>query len=193
MNNLEKILEFMHLVGKLKTTERFKSSDNCVGDSVAEHSWRVALLSVVLAKELDIQVNVSRSVRLALAHDLAESITDDIDARLIEKKVHSQKEKDEKEFAAMEKIENMLPEKIGREMKELWHEYFLGKTEEAKFVKTVDKIEAIMHVGEVSTKGADDLLENYGKKEVSNFPELQEFFDLSKQEAAKKIENISRK
>lgn len=190
IKNLEKIFDFLHLIGKLKTTYRFGANENFQGDSSADHSWRLALMTFIVADELKLKVDLVKSMKIALIHDLAESITGDIDARLIKEGVYSSKEKQDGEVEAMKKIYDTLPEKIGREIYELWLEYENSETPEAKFIKALDKIETLTHIVELSYEKYDDtdLIGTYGNAQVKNFPELADFFRLVKKEIKKEFE-----
>ena len=48
-NNLDKIFDFLHLVGNLKKTKRYENYD-IEADSSADHSWRVALMTFIIAE-----------------------------------------------------------------------------------------------------------------------------------------------
>jgi putative hydrolase of HD superfamily len=190
MENLEKILKFTHLIGRLKTTYRFKANDKCIGDSSADHSWRLTVMTFLLAKELGLKVDILRSVKIALIHDLAEAITGDIDARLISQKVFTKEEKEAEELKAMEDFRKMLPGDLGEEIFSLWEEYNQGKTMEGRYIKALDKIETSIHTLEMGRAGFDDdeLIGMYGKKEVMDFPELKDMYDLVKGEIREEFE-----
>ncbi|MFZ5982011.1 MAG: HD domain-containing protein [Patescibacteria group bacterium] len=184
MENLKKILEFIHLIGRLKTTYRFKADEKCIGDSSADHSWRLALMTFLLAEELKLKIDILKAVKIALVHDLAEAITGDIDARLIRQKVFSREKKEAGELEAMKRIRETLPEGLGEEIFFLWEEYEQGKTKESRYIKALDKLETSMHTFEMGSAGFDDdeLIGIYGKKEVEAFPQLKDMYALVKKE-----------
>ncbi|MFL5542881.1 MAG: HD domain-containing protein [Longimicrobiaceae bacterium] len=74
------LLRFFHLAGRLKDTPRAGWALRGVErpESVADHSWRTALLALVLARRADPPLDRERAVALALAHDLAEALVGDI-------------------------------------------------------------------------------------------------------------------
>lgn len=102
-------------------------------ESVAEHSFGVALLAAVLAPKL--RLNVGKAVLLGVLHDLAEAVAGDITpAEGIPKAVkHAQ------ELAAMRQLCGLLPD--GTRLMKLWDEYEHGTSREARFVKELDKLE----------------------------------------------------
>lgn len=65
---------------------------------------------------------------------------------------------------AMKQICSLVPEEVGQELYELWEDYEFQRSEEAKFVKDLDKFEMILQAQEYET--------------LSGCPgHLQEFFD----------------
>lgn len=175
-DNLEKIFDFLHLVENLKSTLRYNFTKTGRKESSAEHSWRLSLMLFVLIKELKIAVDTEKSIKIALAHDLAEAITGDIDAVLVAEGKASQQEKQKLESEAMAKIRATLPQEIGQEIYNLWKEYDDNSTKEAKCVKAVDKLETLTQLIEAGYQTYDkpQFIANYADKAVENFPELKE-------------------
>jgi len=174
MENLEKIFSFLSHAGKLKDVLRYNEKRNGTKESVADHSWRLALMVFTIAEELKISVDILKSIKMALAHDIAESITGDIDAVLIMEGKVLKEEKKKEEIKAMEEIKKIAPEKIGLEIYDLWNEYEKSETREARFIKALDKLETLMHLAESGHKTYDkpDLIPTYADEAVKNFPEL---------------------
>ena len=185
--NLKQILNFLHQAGELKKAYRF-SENLCkekFGDSSADHSWRLALMAIVVADELKLGLDMERALKIALIHDLPEAITGDIDFRLIAAGKITKEEKNKLEAKAMKKFKKLLPPEIGQEIYNLWIEYETGESKEAKFVKTLDKMESILFFNEVKNKNkidAPDLIGAYGNKQADQFPELKNIFKLIKKE-----------
>ena len=92
---------------------------------------------------------------MALVHDLAEAVTTD----LTPESGYSVEEKYQLEFDAMAKIEEVLAgNPFGSEAKELWLEYTVDATNEAKFVKDLDKLELIIQVCEYEQRKCIEML-----------------------------------
>ncbi len=151
---LEEIIEFSKLVGKLKKVERtgwvtIAKIDK--PESVAEHSFRTAVVAMMLAdlRKLDVE----KTVRMALLHDLAEAITGDWDLFAKKKLGNELREKKEKE--AMEKILDMIPENLREKYKKVIKDYKNRNSEEAKLVKEIDRLEMLMQVKEYEKEGYD--------------------------------------
>jgi putative hydrolase of HD superfamily len=183
-NNIKRVFDFLHKVENLKRTKRFKTVEDINGDSVADHAWRLALMTFVVAGELKIDVDVLKSLKIALAHDLPESITDDIDQKRKKIENISNEEKRLTEEKAMREIIQDLPSDLGQELLNLWLEYEEGETREARFVKALDKIEGLMTHLELYSGKIDgyEITAKHGNKEVKKFPEIAKFFKNFKEE-----------
>jgi 5'-deoxynucleotidase YfbR-like HD superfamily hydrolase len=140
-------------------------------------------------QKLKLDIDITQAMKIALVHDLAESITGDIDAKLIKEKIYTREEKKQSEEKAMIKIKEFLPTKLGEEINNLWLEYEEAKTKEARYIKALDKIETSMHIVELGEGIYDDteLIGTYGNENVANFPELNNFFQLVKEEIKKEF------
>ena len=94
----------------------------------------------------------------------------------------TKKEKQELEVSAMEKIKRMLPLEIGNEIFKLWEEYEKGETDEAKYIKALDKIETLTQL--IETGNAfykfPEFIPNYADKAVNNFPALIPMLEIVK-------------
>jgi 5'-deoxynucleotidase YfbR-like HD superfamily hydrolase len=172
--NLEKIFDFLHVVCDLKNAKRYGKYD-IDADSSADHSWRLSLMSFILCDELKLDIDRLKAMKIAIVHDLPEAITGDIPYMEINNGSITKEEKQKNEILAIKKMTEILPEKIGKEIYELWEEYEYSKTREGLFIKALDKIETIAHVIEKGRDYSDlDLIATYPDKYVNlkNFPEL---------------------
>ena len=167
---MEKIIDFFREVGKLKTLKRTGWVVEGVKDpeSIADHSFRTALAVVVLGKHKDI--DLFKCVKMALAHDIAESQIGDllVDWKLDahgEEKLKNLKNREEhgitleeklkREKDGMKKLTSILGED-GKELLELWEEFEDGKTKEAVFVKSVENFEMFLQAYEYEeSQGVD--------------------------------------
>jgi putative hydrolase of HD superfamily len=102
-------------------------------ESVADHSYRLALLALLLGPRLGL--NVEELVRLALLHDLAEARVGD----LTPADGIPPDEKQSRETAAFGEIVEAVPE--GPELRATWREYEQGAGREARAVRQLDKLE----------------------------------------------------
>ncbi|AFY58116.1 putative HD superfamily hydrolase [Rivularia sp. PCC 7116] len=109
------------------------SPQNC--ESVAEHSFCVALLALFLADQYSIKVDSARVIKMALIHDLGEVYAGDFTPTdNIDKNQKYQLEK-QSVVKVLGKLRN------GHEWIALWEEYEQGESAESQFVRQLDKLE----------------------------------------------------
>jgi putative hydrolase of HD superfamily len=105
-------------------------------ESVAAHSWGTALLCLLFAEEAG--VDRGRALAIATAHDVAEAEIGDIPARAHpDDRTVDVTEKARLESAA---IERLLGGEFG-ELRALWHDYELGASPEARFVRDMNLLD----------------------------------------------------
>lgn len=122
-----KQLDLMLTATNLKDVERTGWGLRGVADpeSVADHSWGVALLCLLYAGEAG--VDPGEAVRMAVVHDLPEAVIGDL--------LPGDEEKERLEREAIESMPD------GDEAKELWRTYFERGSDVARFVKDMDLCE----------------------------------------------------
>lgn len=180
---ISKILDFFQSVSELKRTLRYKEHHKYLKESSADHSWQTAIMVMILAPELDLDINVNRAIKIALVHDISEAITDDIAATVTERNAELLKKKKSEELKAIQLLTSNLPEKSGKEVCDLWLEYREGKTSEAKFVRALNKLEANMHCLNFGHKTYDDpyFIVTHANKAAKDFPPIKEVADIVKE------------
>lgn len=144
-NELQKIVEFLRTAIKMKETYRFTPKENGQYENDAEHTWSVVLLCMLLGnkvkEELKVDLNIERMLKMAIIHDIAEVLTGDTKTWDISARVS----KDEKERKAVEEIFGKLPKDLRDEFLSLWNECEEKQTIEAKIVKSLDRLEPVLH------------------------------------------------
>mgnify|MGYP001823794677 CR=1 FL=1 len=108
-------------------------TENC--ESVAEHTFAVAVLAMILADSYFPELNIVTIVRMALIHDFGEVYVGDI----IPSDQISSAEKHNLEQDSITKILAHLPN--GRDYIKLWEEFEYCNSPEAQFVRQIDKLE----------------------------------------------------
>ena len=138
------MIEFFSFVSKLKKTKRTGWVNNGISDpeSIADHMYRAAIMALV--SPLPLGVDRDRCIRMALVHDLAESIVGDITPfdGIPDNEKHSM------ERHAMMVLGEFLDESVAIEINQLWEEYEQGQSPEAKYVKDIDKLEMLLQASE---------------------------------------------
>lgn len=141
-------IAFIHEIDKLKYIQRktrLFNSDRSEND--AEHSWHLAMMTIVLAEHSNTKIDVLKVLKMVLIHDIVEIDAGDI---FLYDQVNSHSNTEEERKAA-ERIFGMLPDDQAKELMEIWEEFEAGKTEEAKFAKAMDRLEPLLQ--NVSNKG----------------------------------------
>lgn len=162
----KKIIKLALQVGVLKNVKRHGWVLKGVKDveSVADHVFRVSFLTMLLAKETEL--DRERMIRMALVHDVGESLVGDTVYESGRKTIAPLEVKHKDERRAMREIFKDLKGK--EEYLFLWEEWVAQETPEAKFVKLVEKIEMAMQALEYEEQGYqlilfDEFWENAGK------------------------------
>ena len=124
---------------KLKTTLRHCWFEDGRQESVADHSWRLALMALLLSGEEAFRdADMDKVIRMCLIHDLGEAFTGDIPTFL---KTESQTVTEDDCYAAWL---TTFPEPQRTEWKALLAEMNALKTKEAQIYKALDKLEALI-------------------------------------------------
>ena len=160
-NFIEKVLELKNV-----PRQGWKEKLEIVNpESVAEHSYSTAIIAMILS---DLEgLNSEKIIKMALLHDLTESIIGDIIPGSITKN-----EKVRKENIAMKQILKNLPNKIAKQYFEIWNEYQKNSSEESKLLHDIDKLEMALQAKFYQNKGiSKEKLEtffNTAMKEIKN-------------------------
>jgi putative hydrolase of HD superfamily len=137
-----RIIRFSLELDKLKqVARRTPLLDGSRTETVAEHSWQVALMAVLLGQHAGPEVRVDRVVRMLLIHDLVE--IDAGDTFLYDDAAEGSKEDREQRAAA--RIFGMLPDDLRQELRALWEEFEQRQTPDALFAAGLDRLQPLLH------------------------------------------------
>jgi len=141
-------------------------------ESVAEHSFGVAALAVVLTAADD-SWNRERILAMALIHDFAEALLGDLP--LSARRLIGEAVKRDAERRAMVEICAAIPG--GERLMLLWEEYTAGETREARFVKALDRVETLLQALAYERAGNRSLDEFWldATEGLAEFPDLALF------------------
>jgi putative hydrolase of HD superfamily len=142
MNDIEKIIDFLQYSEGLKRELRHSWLSDGKQESVAEHSWRMALAAMLVMPKIKTTLNSDKVLKMCLIHDLVEIDASDVPAIMHIGNSELTKQKAKKELEAIKNIQKALPADIGSDFYQLWVEFEEQKTNESKFVKLLDKLEA---------------------------------------------------
>lgn len=155
----EDFIKFAKIIGLSKKLKRAGWIREKIKDpeSVAEHSFRLIVISMVLAKTL--KVNQGKLIKMAIIHDLGETITGDIVVERGKKILaHKRLKKERMEEEAIKELLGVF----GQEYHQIFYELRERKSKEAKIFWQLDKLEMAFQAKEYE--------EEQGKN-------LKEFFD----------------
>ena len=166
----KELLEILSAAEKLKCNTRHCYTSSGRHESVAEHSWRLALMAMLLAPEFP-DADMDRVIRMCLIHDLGEAFTGDIPA--FDKTAADAGRED----ALLMNWVQTLPADSRQEWTALLTEMNALETQEAKIYKALDKLEAVIQHNEsdISTwiPLEYDLQLTYGEENVEFSPYLR--------------------
>lgn len=137
---ITQVTQFIALMEKLKNELRHSWTSTGRQESVAEHSWRLALLVMTIHPHLEHPVDLNRCLKMAIIHDCVEALAGDIPVfDLVSQSDHASKQA--REEAAIAEIATLLGPDTGSEISALWYEFEHRQTGEAKLVYALDKLE----------------------------------------------------
>jgi putative hydrolase of HD superfamily len=141
MERIAQQIAFLHEIDKLKYIQRKTTlfgSDRAEND--AEHSWHLAMMTIVLSEHATTPVDVLKVLKMVLIHDVVEIDAGDIflyDAV-------TNHNNSELERVAAERIFGLLPAEQAAEFIQIWEEFEANETAEAKFARAMDRLEPLL-------------------------------------------------
>lgn len=176
--DINQLFEFLIATEKLKQDVRHSWTGNKNRqESVAEHTWFMALFAIVFFPNLSKKVDQLKTLKMIIVHDLAEAMTGDIPAQEISAR---KTRKAENESKAMKRLIKLLPyQKVRNEVLSLWEEYEKGESPEAELVKMIDKTEVLVqhNISDITTWDYTEYpLALYAKDYLSDFDKFTRAF-----------------
>ena len=146
MSNLNKTVDFITEIEKLKSVTRFNRTLDGRFENSAEHSWQGAIAAMVLQDYYPEKLNMEKVISMLLIHDLGEIYAGDTWVFDDEKKLHSH----DRELESIEKTMSILPEEKYLNMKNSWLEFEKGQSAEARYARVIDALVPLINHLEVS-------------------------------------------
>jgi len=115
-------------------------------ESVADHTYAMSTMVMVFSDILGMKTE--RALKMAILHDLGESIIGDYEPNEI-----SYNEKRIKETEAIDHILNHLPAETRKEYADIWKEYLENKTDTSRLVHGVDRFEMAIQAKTYESQG----------------------------------------
>jgi putative hydrolases of HD superfamily len=136
------------------------AADNlgCRGESIADHMYRMSLLTMLCPPTLAKQLDLYKCMRMCLIHDMAESLVGDITpVDGVSKPEKSWREASTMDYISRDLLGNVYGGAAGSEIRAVWQEYEDSETLDSKFVHDVDKIELLLQMVEYERRGRGQL------------------------------------
>lgn len=149
---LVQVHEFIKSLEGLKRLMRHSWLSDGRRESVAEHTWRMAMMAVVLAEFLEEKVDLLKVLKMVLIHDIPEILAGD---RVWFKE--SMQGKQEAEHHALKELTKGLEKGIAAEFQQLCKEFDACQTTEAKFANALDKIEVLIQHNQADISSWEDI------------------------------------
>jgi 5'-deoxynucleotidase YfbR-like HD superfamily hydrolase len=166
---LEGILSFLRSAERLKTVTRSGWTSEGQPESVAEHTWRLCLMAMLLYGRRE-DIDVARLLKMCLVHDLGEAIGGDTPAP----QQAESTEKAVRERADLLALIEPLSPDLQADIVGLWDEYESVGSREAAIAKGLDKLETILQHTQGRNPADFDYAFNlgYGKRYTGTDPVL---------------------
>ncbi len=184
MEKMRKIVDLFEHLERLKNTPRSGFSYYGVKhpESVAEHSFMVVFISLILAllnKQDGEDIDVEKVLVMAVLHELGEVMIGDLH-RMTRKYVGNEYV-EKGEVKAAKDLLSLLPDKIKEELEGAYTEFMERRSKEAEIVLSADKLELLLYVY---------LLEKWGHGNLDAFFTHPGNRELIKNEPARKLLEI---
>lgn len=195
--NLTKIFEFTKYINSFKTLERFIGATHWRDyplkdrfESDADHTWRMAMVLILIQDELEQEIDVAKAMKMLLIHDIPEIIAGD-DSPMGESGTGEDghafdddmaDSKFEREKQAAKEIFGKLPDDLAAEFYELWLDFEEQQTHEAQIVRAIDKwegkLQAYQMTGGTFNEERHEFNMKYGVETFKVDPSIEELGDM---------------
>ena len=167
------VLAFLRAAERLKSTTRTGYTSTGQQESVAEHTWRLCLMALVLRPAFP-EIDFAKLVKICIIHDLGEAVHGDVSAPEQARRAAAgaTTAKAEQERRDLVELLTPLPAAVRDEITSLWDEYEAAQSLEAKLAKGLDKLETIMQHNQGLNPSDFDYRFNlgYGRQHTADIP-----------------------
>ena len=184
-DDIEGVLLFLRAAERLKTVMRSGWTSDGQQESVAEHTWRLCLMAMLLYGHTP-GIDLARLLKMCLIHDLGEAIGGDVPAPVQK----ARESKADQERSDLLQLIAPLPPVLRQEIIELWDEYEAAGSPEAKVAKGLDKLETILQHNQGRNPANFDYAFNldYGQRYTAADPIMSALRERLDRETARKAD-----
>jgi putative hydrolase of HD superfamily len=170
------------MLERLKTTKRegWRRFGIDHGESISDHMYRMSIITMLCPASLRSRIDMTRCIKMALVHDMAELLVGDITpVDGVPKSEKNRRESTTMDFLCKDLLGNVDGGDAGKEIKAAWQEYEDSETLESHFVHDVDKVELVLQMLEYEKahEGNIDLTEFTHVSSRIILPEVKEWCD----------------
>jgi putative hydrolases of HD superfamily len=182
-DEIEGVLTFLRAAERLKTVLRSGWTSEGQQESVAEHTWRLCLMAMMLYGQAP-GIDLARLLKMCLIHDLGEAIGGDVPAPAQQ----AGESKAAGERSDLLQLIKPLSPALRQDIVELWDDYEAAASPEAKIAKGLDKLETILQHNQGKNPADFDYAFNldYGARYTSADATLAAVRESLDQETARK-------
>lgn len=188
---LQAVVDTLKMGERLKFELRHSYTSSGRQESVAEHTWRMALMAVLMEPYLDQEVDMARLLKMIILHDLVEAEAGDVSALDMLRDPSLSALKQQREQKAIERLRDSLGAPLGQDVYDLWHEFEHKLTYESKVANAFDKLEVQLqhNDADISTWEEIEYGMSYGMDRHVTFDlALFQLKELIEQEAERKMQ-----
>lgn len=182
--DVRELLDVLHIAERLKDELRHCETSGGRRESVAEHSWRLALMAFFMRDEFP-ALDMNKVIKMCLIHDLGECFTGDIPTFM-----KSSADEKREDTALFDWVAS-LSAPYNTELAALYVEMGALQTEEAKLYKALDKLEAVIQHNESDIRSWEpleyDLNRTYAYDAAAFSPYLTKLREAIREDTEEKI------
>jgi putative hydrolase of HD superfamily len=185
-NEIEGVLTFLRAAERLKTVMRSGWTSEGQQESVAEHTWRLCLMAMLLYGDTP-GIDLARLLKMCLIHDLGEAVGGDVPAPA----QRPGSSKADRERSDLLELTGPLPPALRQEIIELWDDYEAASSPEAKVAKGLDKLETILQHNQGKNPANFDYSFNldYGERYTAADPIMSALRETLDRETARRADS----
>lgn len=154
---LQAVLDVLRLAERLKFELRHSYTSSGRQESVAEHTWRMSLMAVLMEPYLDKSIDMAKLLKMIIIHDLIEAEAGDVPVTEMMRNPALKLIKQQREIEAIESLRMRLGEPLGQEIYELWFEFEEKITYTARVANAFDKLEVQLQHNEADINTWEDI------------------------------------
>lgn len=182
--NIDNFLAFLTRLEGLKNNTRHSWTSTGRRESVAEHSWRLAMMAWLLRDQFP-DIDMDQVLMMCLVHDWGEAITGDVPS------FYKTTNDDDKEDAAVKMLLDELPAKDKEVLEPLFEAFNKQDTVEARFARALDKLEVVIQHNEAPLDTwlpiEYNLNQDYAESACLEFPYLHELQQKVREDSRQKL------